>query len=665
MGETEMIATWTLFRLQLRIMRWPVICVVGIFLVLNLSPLGHSIEFVVLMSMFLPVLTILSGALIFGVEYQEGARDYIRTRPVSVGMVFWTKTAVLFAISLPAALLADGVLNLFHSVDIPRYSTLLVVWAVLFSFSMWLAQMTILFRDSIRGVLYGALSFVLLGAMLVWTFRWWVIVPELPFVGSEYLRGIMGPWYIRHLTFALGGVMLLPAVVVVTSQWIHQYVEGKIRWFSPSAFCVFSLVLVYVGFAYACLHDDGKPSYQNYAGGIEYDKAGMPQPVPWERADEKREYRGGILAQSLDGKDILAYKTTFQDSITEFYTFEAATGKMKDTLFRTERSLDFLLYGCPLSKAYVVISVIKGGNETNIWSLTYLPYDPKGTPGPGMYRLHETQANEAPRDIQELPDGTLSMVYQSQIHPDKEGNVIRTNYYEQVNLITGQITDSTCEIDVIKKEIEWNSGGLVLNYDPAPGELDIREASQSKDTPSLASIPYLNGFVHHERLAAGFAKQRIINLPMEQKDDLSTTNLFRGGAIRLYDLSNPVAPAFTDISIPYRVMDGYEDLFRFLFRCGFSMRGIADEWMSFLALNDKYLLFFVVDRVAAWDITQRDHPLFIGTAPVLPPLKGPGLVVGQPHNISPIEREDGALGIATMNGIHWFEFPALMKEAQS
>jgi hypothetical protein len=106
-------------------------------------------------------------------------------------------------------------------------------------------------------------------------------------------------------------------------------------------------------------------------------------------------------------------------------------------------------------------------------------------------------------------------------------------------------------------------------------------------------------------------------------------------------------------------------LFNGLFRFNISMSCEVNSDESFLSRDDEFLFFFVVDRVAVWDMTQRDQPQYIGTAPVLPPLESHRLLIWKSHHITPIEREDGALGIVTMNGIYWLEFPALMKEAKS
>jgi hypothetical protein len=167
-----MIATWTLFRLQIRIMRWPILMVGAGLLIVFLPGRNEVHSLLDAIGGLANILVIaLAGPILFGVEYQEGARDYLATRPIPPRTVLTVKVLLMVVLSLLGAWVIDGTVSLRQALGLSYVFEWVtpVVWAILLNISVMASAMTILCKDLVRGLLYGA-SPVMMIAVIGWFF---------------------------------------------------------------------------------------------------------------------------------------------------------------------------------------------------------------------------------------------------------------------------------------------------------------------------------------------------------------------------------------------------------------------------------------------------------------------------------------------------------------
>jgi hypothetical protein len=91
-----MSATVLLLKTQTRLLAWPLFALIAAsvaIVCIPVDPLTGINCVVVILAM------LLSGPVVFGAEYAEGARDYLDTRPVSQSDVFWFKVTLLILIA--------------------------------------------------------------------------------------------------------------------------------------------------------------------------------------------------------------------------------------------------------------------------------------------------------------------------------------------------------------------------------------------------------------------------------------------------------------------------------------------------------------------------------------------------------------------------------------
>jgi len=172
--------TVELLRVQCRMLRWPLLALIAGYAVIALTQDIRDWGFLApICGGFLTTLLVLfSGPIVFGFEYSEGARDYLATRPARTQVVFWVK---MFALVLFVAV-ATCLLPLSWGTNGPHRKLLIIAIGTLGSgfldIAVWCALVTILFKDIVRGILYGVATLVLISATVayVWAFQFipWV-----------------------------------------------------------------------------------------------------------------------------------------------------------------------------------------------------------------------------------------------------------------------------------------------------------------------------------------------------------------------------------------------------------------------------------------------------------------------------------------------------------
>ncbi len=163
MTTTTLTAPLTLLWTQAKILKWLVVLLILLFalsygLGTATSDLGMASFFFSLF--FFTFLAMISGPILFGAEFTKGAFDYLATRPVSHRMVFGIKIAVITIYCAVCAYLTRIVMGS----GAPNLE--IVLFPLYLNFAFWCGAATLVTKDTVRGLLYGVVTFVPLGYLL-------------------------------------------------------------------------------------------------------------------------------------------------------------------------------------------------------------------------------------------------------------------------------------------------------------------------------------------------------------------------------------------------------------------------------------------------------------------------------------------------------------------
>ncbi|MCA9414008.1 MAG: hypothetical protein KC944_22535, partial [Candidatus Omnitrophica bacterium] len=199
--------------------------------------------------LFFGFISLFSGVLVFGMEYADGAESYLESRPVSPRLVFTQKVLLIGLICFLSGVAMQIILGPSAR---PLYS---VVGAFYFSLALWCAMFSVLCRDTIRGVLYGGTSFVVLTSMIY--FSWdpltrdtFHVTPGGPFESYNFNA--------HTYPYASLGILVSPFVVMGIFSVVYRWRRfGNLR-MTMAATMGAILFAGYVGFTSWALHTDGQ-----------------------------------------------------------------------------------------------------------------------------------------------------------------------------------------------------------------------------------------------------------------------------------------------------------------------------------------------------------------------------------------------------------------------
>lgn len=259
-----MSATFALFRIQAHALFWPFwIClavwIVGMFLG-NLPALGMMVNSSIMGSW-------IAGGLVFGIEYMEGARDYIATRPVSAAKVVWTKilSIIIYVVAchLAVSILSDKPIFSHYRYDNPGFLAALLI----FAFSS--AAFTILFQDFVRGLIGSGVMLAVL-AFLINNYRISLLY-NTSIDGSSHLRRLIGE---PMLEVSASLILVLIPLLALGFLTAIYHSRASHRFHIPiSSLLLFGIVAAGMSFIGMSSSLEGKSSF-NYLYG--------PGPGTWQ-----------------------------------------------------------------------------------------------------------------------------------------------------------------------------------------------------------------------------------------------------------------------------------------------------------------------------------------------------------------------------------------------
>lgn len=246
----------TLIRLQLRIMLWPIVCLV----VLHLVPILLAVSPTFIDHSLITACMWFAGAYIFGIEYNEGARDYLRTRPVSPTKILTCKLLVLILYVIAGSLPLLGI-------PFPAgFSTTEVTTArylfIDLSAALLSAIFAVVFRDMVRGLLTSFALFmgiVVIGSHIDEAYLESLFGIQVTLFPAGYTESFDDP------LFELVGpllMMCIPFILLAIFISIYYSDIWKRLYVPLPAVILFIFFLVMVGSFFYCDLPDGKLSFQ-------------------------------------------------------------------------------------------------------------------------------------------------------------------------------------------------------------------------------------------------------------------------------------------------------------------------------------------------------------------------------------------------------------------
>lgn len=157
MTTTTFTAPLTRLWVQAKILKWMVV-LLGLLFAVSIglgnarSEIGMAGFFLALS--FVTLLATISGPVVFGAEFTEGASDYLATRPISPRMVFGIKTVVIMIYCAVCAYLTRKIMGS----NAPYLAV--VLFPIYLNLAFWCAAATLLTKDTVRGLLYGGFTFI-------------------------------------------------------------------------------------------------------------------------------------------------------------------------------------------------------------------------------------------------------------------------------------------------------------------------------------------------------------------------------------------------------------------------------------------------------------------------------------------------------------------------
>lgn len=248
-----MTAAVQVFGVQIRKLGYPLLAIFALVCIPIIDPSSYFKEaygfLLVVLSLILAGIT---GANIFGFEYNEGARDYLATRPYPVWKHYQFKISALVLFTVVISVLAAISFSLMDDLDALAI-VLPIYWVALISIALWCALVTVMTQDTVRGVLYGSLTLVPLSFLVGW---FWgnVLIPWLMGVSDV---DVVVVWdYNSHL-IGCSPYFLLPFLLNAVLSTTYRASYAKKVFFPWHLITIGTLVFLYTGFALKVIANDG------------------------------------------------------------------------------------------------------------------------------------------------------------------------------------------------------------------------------------------------------------------------------------------------------------------------------------------------------------------------------------------------------------------------
>ena len=608
----------TLLRLQARMLLWT--WTIPLILIAFALYVGRPMLFSGPFWVFV-LMSWLSGALLFGAEYVEGANGYIQTRPVSANSVLYCKLVILLSQILINIVIFTSV---GRAPELFRTPFSLLLFG---SIAVASAAFTVIFGDIVRGLL--ASGVIVVGGYFV-SINFMIVRRLLtdPVIYPEEVSKMdfppLGPLVLFSLIFTTFLVLLALLIAAFHSRW-----SCRLR---LPVMAILSLVFSFVGIntLIACCWFDG-----DYSGTYLLAKS----PKGWQIQGNQLSWIGFTDHESfkinhLDLDDPEAIPTTSVIAPISFNWLNSVVYCENNVVITTASPSN------PMQTGMGIPMVDPSNPRIPIME----PYERKFDPDRVMaYRI--SGANP--------PELLLSQP------------VLNVNCRPASHEILYEMQDHSWG------KFEWCSGNITsLTGEPGPFE---PTDSHFRDT--------LRAGVWNPTDATDGEWSAALITPVEEplKNMDSYKGPVMGREISLVNLAPDSSRDETRLEIPNRFFNtpyrGLKSLCSFGFHSSLVDHTILRQSRSFfLTLGGGFLCLWhgEIGRVAVWRITDPRAPEFVGIAPT--PIHGDNLAAGLVEsdlppifrNAAPYVRSDGALGYLLPNtGIIWLEFPALMKEAKS
>ncbi len=641
-----MSATIALVRIQLHFMKWPLIVLTGCVIAL-LIPVEMPKDLIEVGSaLFVIIGAVVSGAMMLGEEYAQGADGYLATRPVSPLHALSVKVLMLLIYSVPAAWIVDEGFSFLH----PYWKTfeyermVPLVWGLLFGLSLWCAGAAILTKDTVRGMLYGPLTYFFV-CVLVWLLPSPFYKHMGPFKEIEgTIERNYGFGYECQLlddVLVVSLISLSPILVLALVICVYQY-RAKHRVGIPIISVM--MILIYMVFYWCawcsvqCVGTLSTISLGNNNSPFGVDKT--------HGRIYTAQQHFNPMCQTINIKD-LSDPSHIISSLDPLEGFTDDWSYIHDDRF-------LVLYGKHHGgSTFVEVYPIGGNGDLQ---------EPKRIENEGDLRnierydqeriLAEDQILDAKGQVVKDANGSLrmwrklinlrtGMVEVSRVYSPEDFGFI----FSYGNLVfkpkTG-ITDSTIEefiIQRVKDDLSYEDLGSL----PPFGEKCVIDGSM---------FVYVPCKYDHKR------KRNCLSYPWVRICDIR-------------DQSNPTCNVvkfpFSFYTFPNAVLKISEYLGKHLGLEAKSKDIYSDIDSARVALGNGILSIQYCHRVLMWDISDINHPEWLGVAPIgvfdIDRVVEEGSGKNGPKTI--IRYPDGALGFPAQERIYRFEFPALMKEAHS
>lgn len=614
-------ATIALLRIQLHFMKWPLTAALTcmILAVIIPSDLWSEYNGNIITLFILSVTVWLSGPVLFGSEYLEGARDYIDTRPVSGEKVFWTKTVLLTAFVLSSGIILSIA---FGDYSVGTY-TIFIISAL--SLAFYSQAATLLTKDLIRGIYLGPIFLIIN-----------VIVVIVPF------------WFLTLSQFT---------ILTTGETWI-QWRPNSLN--NPTLACLLDLQLCtipFIGLWMAWIIDD-----RRRFGILRLKRLVSPLLIPplliAATAGISLHNEGQIkLCNNPEDPIHIHYcgKTVINNRLY-FVSGRSSLEHPEDAL--TLSSVDGNS-GSPIPEVLTEFGgeIYKGLQSEEIKGII-----------PGRFKTYLGEDRIA---VFERSD-KYNIIYSY----NKEGHI---QLIRNIGLPSGEkyiipTMDNHLKITIIEPEINSNGEGIIkqalwLDLNLVNG--DVRESSPVALSKILCHSGYCNPEIqwgtdrykgkneYTNLMRASAISDRLV------RDGSFTAVLTSEGKIKITVASVSGTTEELQLKMPLRLL--WEPLQVFNWKKNYMRRRLTG--------GGGFLFYWLFDqrRIAVWDVRDKDHNYFCGICPIPEyymdqPLLDSGFfdpfasVIGNGVSITkPVIRKDGALGLMMEeSGLIWLEFPALM-----